>query len=152
MGDTTPLLDATGATNNVSVDAITTRDGAAAAAGEKVQITKLGWGAENTLTSAAAGQGIPVMQDKFTSVLARSSGLTSTTTSQPGLSANSARRRVFASNGGGSGIWIDFGQAAVAGNGVYLPAHAKDTYETDLSVNFILEAGGTGGPVSFVGV
>src|SRR3954452_19033744 len=129
MPDTVPLLDSTGATNNMSVDALASRDGVAATT-EKVQIVKVGWGAEDTLTSARAGQGLPVMQDKFTAVLARSSGLTSTTATQVGLAANTARRRVFASNGGGSGIWIDFGTAAVAGNGVYLPARAKDTYET----------------------
>lgn len=152
MGDTTPLLDSVGATHPVSVDRITTRDGAAAATSEEVQNVKVGWGPEDTFNSTKAGQGLPVAIDKFTAVLGRSSATTSSGTSQVLLTANSSRKRVYVSNGGASGVWLDFGQAAVAGIGCYLPAKAKDTYETDMSVNVILETGGTGGPVSALGV
>lgn len=152
MGDTTKLFDADGTPRFVSVDLISTRDGASAAASEQVQLVKVGWGAEDDLKSAKPGQGVPVVEDKFTSVLQTSSSLTSSSSSQTGLSANSARRKVYASNGGASGIWVNFGTTATAGNGVYLPSKAKDTYETDMQVTFILESGGTGGPVSFVGV
>ena len=112
MGDVTPLLDSTGATRQVSVDRLNTRDGAAAAASEEVQLVKLGWGSEDDLKLARPAQGLPVVEDKFQSVLQRSAALSSSGSSQTGLAANGSRRKVYASNSGASGIWVDFGQTA----------------------------------------
>src|SRR3954447_13539701 len=152
MGDTIGLLNKDGAAQSMSVDALSTRDGASAGASEKVQVVKVGWGAEDDLQSTSDTRPMPVRESKFTSVLQRSSAVTSSSTSQTLLASNSSRRKVYVSNQGASGIFLDFGTAAVAGNGVYLPSKAKDTYETDMQVTVILESGGSAGPVSALGV
>lgn len=153
MGDTVNLLQADGTTvSKMSVDALSTRDGAAAASGETATFVKAGWGAEDDLNSTSDARPFPTREGKFTSVIQTTAGLNSSSSSQTLLAANTSCRKRYVSNGGASGIWLNFGATAVAGNGTYLPAKSKDEYPTDMQITFILESGGTAGPVSAIGV
>lgn len=153
MGDFVNLLQADGTTiTKMSVDAISTRDGAAAASGETVHVSKMAHGAEDDLQLTSDARPLPTREGKFTSVVQTTAGLTSSASSQTMLAANTSCRKRYVSNGSPSGIWLNFGTTAVVGNGTYLPSKAKDEYPTDMQITFIMETGGTTGPVSAIGV
>lgn len=149
---TVDLLDSAGTGRKTGVDRLTNLDGAAAPTNADAQLVRPVWGPEGDVRAQSDANPAPVREGKFTSVLQTTSALTSSGTSQVLLASNSSRRKAYVSNGGTSGIWLNFGTSAVAGNGVYLPAKSKDTYETDMQITFILEASGTAGPVSAIGV
>jgi hypothetical protein len=143
--DVLQVKDAGNVTRSVVVD----NDGS----NNLTQINKMAFGADDAVpTLVDYGTPLPIMESRFGAISQRTSGLASSTVATTGLVSSTLRTRVFASNGSASGVWVDFGQAAVVGNGVFLPSKAKDTYYTNLGVSYIIETGGTVGPVSFVGV
>lgn len=143
--DTLVVKDANNVTRSVLVD----NDGS----NNLTQINKIAYGADDAApTQVGLDTPLPTMEGRFAAVSQRTSGLVSSTVATTGLVSSTLRTRVLASNGSTSGIWVDFGQAAVVGNGAYLPSKAKDTYYTNQGVSYIIESGGTVGPVSFLGV
>lgn len=149
---TVQLLDSAGNARQAGVDRLATLDGAAAPSNADAQLVRPVWGPEGDVRAQSDANPAPVREGKFTSVIQRTSGLTSSSTSQTLLAANTSCRKRLVSNAGASGIWLDFGTTAVVGNGTYLPAKSKDVYETDMQITFILEASGSTGPVSAIGV
>lgn len=152
MGDTTPLLDSTGTTRQVSVDRVSTRDGAAAAANEEAQLVKVAWGAENDLQSGSVARPVPVRDYGFSAALTGAGGAAtaSFSASTTLVSANASRSVLWVSNGHATiGAWLTFAaSAAVVGRGVYLPPKASAPFNYSGEVRVIPESG-TGGPVGY---
>lgn len=153
MGDTTPLLDSTGTTRQVSVDRVSTRDGAAAAANEEAQLVKVGWGAENDLQSGSIARPVPVRDYGFSAAITAAGGAStaSFSVSTTLVAANASRSLLLVSNGHATiGVWLTFGAAAaLVGRGFYLPPKASAPFDYSGEVRVIPESG-TGGPVGYV--
>lgn len=143
--DVIQVKDAGNVTRSVVVD----NDGS----NNLTQINKMAYGADDSApTLVDFGSPLPTLEPRIAAVSQRTSGIVSSTVATTGLVSSTLRTRVLASNGSASGVWVDFGQVAVVGNGVYLPSKAKDVYYTNLGVSYIIETGGTVGPISFLGV
>jgi hypothetical protein len=94
---------------------------------------------------------VPVDQIVLGAALSEGVGLTSSASSQTLKTATAGRKVIYVANGGTSGIWLHFAaSAATVGNGVYLPAKSNEPFAYPGEIRFILESGGTAGPVSFV--
>lgn len=77
-------------------------------------------------------------------------GLTSSSTTQQLVAANSSRRKIDISNAGDSDVWLLFGSgSAVAGQGRLLPGRAQGTYYSKSRVAVINETGGSNCPVGY---
>lgn len=154
MGDTIDLLDAGGTIRPMSVDAISTRDGAAAAANERVQIAKAGWGIEDDLKSTSITNPTPVRDYGVSTAITAAGGgtpLDAFTTSTTVVTANANRTVLWVSNGHATiGVWLAFGAtAALVGRGIYLPPKSSAPFAFRGEVRVIPESG-TGGPIGYV--
>jgi hypothetical protein len=138
--DVIAVKDASGVSRNVLVD----NDGA----NNLTQVVKTAFGVEDavpTHTSVAAP--LPTRDPPYTRV--SKGGGTSTGSSQVLVASNASRDLVEVSNGSPSGIWLAFGEAAVAGQGTYVPSKATWALQTSAEVRYIFEASGSGGAVGY---
>lgn len=77
-------------------------------------------------------------------------GLTSSSSTQELVVANSGRRKIDISNAGDSDVFLKFGSgSAVAGQGRLLPGRAQGTYYTQSRVAVINESGGSNCVISY---